>query len=71
MAASRNHEEPLRCARCGDVIGIYEPLVLVEGLGQRLTSRAAEPEVMHTPGDFFHGACHTAAHAEHNGLPDD
>lgn len=34
-----------RCALCADVIGVYEPLVVREGSGARITSRAAEPQL--------------------------
>jgi hypothetical protein len=33
------------CNACGGVIGIYEPIVIVDGAAQRLTSRAAEPSL--------------------------
>jgi hypothetical protein len=33
--------ETIRCQRCGDVIGFYEPMVLLLGDETRVTSRAA------------------------------
>jgi hypothetical protein len=70
MVRDTYHEEPLRCGRCGEIIGVYEPLVLLEGRAARSTSCAAEPELMRATGDFFHRACHVAAHAEHDGQSD-
>jgi hypothetical protein len=54
--------EIIRCAHCGEVIGVYEPLIVLEGSGPRLTSRAAEPA---SDGDGdgtvrYHDACHEA-----------
>ena len=31
-----------KCAHCGDVIGFYEPAIVVEGDGERRTSRLNE-----------------------------
>jgi hypothetical protein len=49
---------PPNCARCGDVIGVYEPLVEVLGELARHTSRAAEPGVCTTGGACYHRACY-------------
>jgi hypothetical protein len=49
-----------RCAHCGDVIGVYEPLILVDESGERLTSRAAEPELAQIEGRQYHRACRVA-----------
>jgi hypothetical protein len=49
---------PPSCARCGDVIGVYEPLVEVLGELARQTSRAAEPGVCTTGGTCYHRACY-------------
>jgi hypothetical protein len=51
------HRTP-SCARCGDVIGVYERLVEVIGELPRHTSRAAEPEVCTSGGACFHKACY-------------
>ncbi|HEY1689527.1 MAG TPA: hypothetical protein VGF95_11770 [Solirubrobacteraceae bacterium] len=50
----------LRCEHCGEVIGIYEPLVIVEGSAARQTSRAAEPLLAREHGPCYHCACHLA-----------
>ena len=48
---------PPRCVRCGGVIGVYEPLVLVSRDTIRITSRAAEPNVGYEVGASYHSAC--------------
>ena len=61
--------EPMRCAHCGDVIGVYEPLVLLTGGEPRTTSAAAEPQIGDEPGVLFHRACYAqspAASARHS-----
>jgi len=47
----------VRCQHCGDVIGIYEPLVLLSESGRRETSLAAEPELSGAPSPAYHRAC--------------
>ena len=54
----------LSCAHCGDVIGIYEPLIVVEEHGARQTSRAAEPELRGLPGHHYHRACYPVGEHE-------
>jgi hypothetical protein len=46
------------CARCGDVIGVYERLVEVIGDLTRHTSRAAEPDVCTARSACYHHACY-------------
>lgn len=55
----------LRCASCGQVIGVYEPLVhVVDGVAHK-TSRAADPHLAHRQADaFYHGACHVPGGAD-------
>jgi len=48
----------MRCIRCGDVIGYYEPLVLVAQEHVHLTSAAAEPQITERCGALFHDACY-------------
>lgn len=43
------------------MIGVYEPLVLVEDDAIRVTSRAAEPSVALNDGIRYHAACHEAS----------
>jgi hypothetical protein len=49
----------IRCTHCGDVIGVYEPLVVVADDEARRTSLAAEPDAATNPdATYFNGACH-------------
>jgi hypothetical protein len=48
--------EPLYCQRCGEVIGVYEPLVVNDNFRLRVTSRAAEPSLP-TGGVYSHHGC--------------
>lgn len=48
--------EPLYCRRCGEVIGVYEPLVVGESPYARVTSRAAEP-ALSASGSYSHHSC--------------
>lgn len=47
--------DPVRCQHCGDVIGVYEPLVMLTDGHPRETSRALEPSLAD---DLTHGACY-------------
>lgn len=65
-------DQVLRCGHCGDVIGIYEPLVLVENGRARQTSCAAEPQLLaHEAGTHYHRACYApiGPRREANGEP--
>jgi hypothetical protein len=55
---ARSSADPPRCALCGDVIGVYEPCVLVAGGEVRIGSRASCQQL---PSDavLYHEACHT------------
>jgi hypothetical protein len=48
----------MRCEHCGDVIGIYEPLVLLADGHARTSSAAAEPQIGDELGKHFHRACY-------------
>ena len=50
--------EPLRCAHCGDVIGVYEPLIALAEGRARETSLAAEPAAADWTADCYHRACY-------------
>ncbi len=54
----------MRCGRCGEVIGVYEPLVhVIDGIAHK-TSRAADPALADAdPGTCFHLACSTLGDA--------
>jgi hypothetical protein len=49
--------DTFRCAHCGDVIGVYEPLVECQDSHSRTTSRAAEPGLKATDGSYYHRRC--------------
>lgn len=54
--------DTLRCHHCGEVIGVYEPLMrLVDGDAQE-TSRAREPDTTSRVGDCYHRACYELLH---------
>ena len=46
-----------RCARCGEVIGVYEPAVIVLEGAYFVTSRAAEPDAVDKAPERYHRAC--------------
>jgi hypothetical protein len=47
----------VRCRDCGEVIGVYEPLVVVEDGEPRSTSFAAEPSLGQHASRRYHRAC--------------
>jgi hypothetical protein len=50
-----------RCTSCGDVIGVYEPTVVVDEHGVRHTSLAADPDIRLQRGDAqYHRSCYAA-----------
>ncbi len=51
-------DRPPACEACGAALGVYEPLVVVEGGQARRTSLAAEPRLPGAPGRVFHLACY-------------
>ncbi len=57
----------LTCARCGDVIGVYEPVVVSELGVARETSRAAEPGIPSARGELYHRDCYRAGITEGDG----
>jgi hypothetical protein len=48
---------PVRCRRCGDVIGVYEPMIALVGGEPRRTSRAAAHERGGSEQECYHAAC--------------
>jgi hypothetical protein len=66
MEASRREplDPILRCTDCGDVIGVYEPVMHVFDQIARRTSVAAEPYVCHTAGDCYHAGCYERLFSE-------
>ena len=55
---SREMKFNLKCDRCGDVIGTYEPVIVVNNGGARRTSLAAEPGLASRPGEHYHRPCY-------------
>ena len=58
----------LMCAQCGQVIGVYEPLVhVIAGVAHK-TSRAADPGLARSQADAcYHHACYHLACADVGG----
>jgi hypothetical protein len=56
-SAPAHHDPHPRCRYCGDVIGVYEPLVIRTNAGGRETSLAADPELFSTAAACFHREC--------------
>ena len=52
--------DPVRCHHCGDVIGVYEPLVTLADGQPRETSRALDPSAgdSRAGGAHYHRACY-------------
>jgi hypothetical protein len=51
----------VRCRHCEDVIGVYEPMIVLCDGRARGTSRAAEPSVGDDAGECYHRACYVHA----------
>jgi hypothetical protein len=56
-------EDAFRCAHCDELIGVYEPLVVVQRGEVRMTSRAAEPQ-LEGRGEYYHGFCHETVRSQ-------
>lgn len=52
------------CHHCGDVIGVYEPLVLETAVGRHDTSLAADPDALESDSPGYHRACYELIHAD-------
>ena len=50
-------DEKLHCAHCGDVIGVYEPAVIVVDGVAHAASLAAAPDLLLDGGHVYHRAC--------------
>jgi hypothetical protein len=48
--------ETIRCQRCGDVIGVYEPMVLLLG-DEALVTSGAVADQLPTPARRLHATC--------------
>ncbi len=45
------------CGICGDRLGVYEPVVVIDKSGPRITAQAAEPDLPLREGACFHKVC--------------
>jgi hypothetical protein len=54
----------MRCRRCDEVIGVYEPMIVFDDGRARSTSRAAEQTVEGPEGECYHAACYPHAQGE-------
>ncbi len=57
-------DRTMRCHHCGDVIGVYEPMIVLTDGRARGTSRAAEQDDAVPFGECYHHACYTQAHGQ-------
>lgn len=48
----------VRCAHCQEVIGVYEPLIVLDAGEPRETSRAAEPMLPLDGAEHYHRTCY-------------
>jgi hypothetical protein len=52
----------LRCERCGDVIGVYEPMIVLDNGRARATSKAAEQDAAWSIArECYHALCYEQA----------
>jgi hypothetical protein len=55
----------MRCLHCGEVIGVYEPMVvLVDGQARSTSRAAAEQDEEALAGERYHHACYAQAHGQ-------
>lgn len=58
----------LRCRHCDDVIGLYEPMIVLRAGHPRKTSRTAElaagVPLTESAGAFYHDACYQQSHSD-------
>jgi hypothetical protein len=57
-------DRTVRCHHCEDVIGVYEPMIVLADGQARSTSRAAEPDHGEPVGECYHRACYTQVHGQ-------
>lgn len=63
-AAQSPSQEAPRCEHCGNVIGVYEPMVMRTGDRDRTVSRATEPGWRVATGECYHRACFAHGHED-------
>jgi hypothetical protein len=57
-------DRTLRCHHCQDVIGVYEPMIVLSDGRAHNTSRAAGQDDREPVGECYHRACYTEAHGQ-------
>jgi len=57
------------CPVCGDVMGVYEPLLAVSRLGSRITSLGREPLLRSSDELIVHLACGSDRSGDEEGAP--
>lgn len=62
----RQMERNLRCRRCDDVIGAYEPMVVVADGRSYSTSRAAGRQSLSDADECYHEACYAELLRKHS-----
>jgi hypothetical protein len=48
---------PLHCRHCGEVIGVYEPLIVLSDGRAVESSRALDPHLCDEDAEYYHRAC--------------
>jgi hypothetical protein len=61
MGDDEGSSQMLLCRHCGDVIGMYEPLIVQTSTERRETSLTAEPRLPIETAAFYHRACYEHA----------
>lgn len=56
--------EQWHCARCGELIGAYEPMIVVENGRARRSSRTAELRAGRLASEHYHEACYILKQGE-------
>lgn len=57
-----------RCRHCDDVIGVYEPMIVLDDGRPRHTSRAAEQDDAALAGERYHLVCYAHVYSECSAL---
>jgi hypothetical protein len=60
----RHSDQQWQCAHCGEQIGAYEPMVVVEDGRARRSSRTAELRAGRLASEHYHHACYLLGHDE-------
>jgi hypothetical protein len=60
LSTGADSREGVTCRHCGDVIGVYEPMVLLHDGEALLTSRAAVDEALVHDAPRYHESCFCA-----------